>query len=302
MRENECVQMTPEWWSARRGVPTASAFDQIMTPKKRTASASQTRYIAQLIGDITNLNPNYFTGQGGPVNRAVEYGRQTEDEARRFYEMRTGCKVRQVGFCMDDTGRIGCSPDGAVDPEGLLECKCPDRHTHMLYLMQDKVPLEYLCQCHGSLIVTGRKWIDFLSYCTGVEPLLKRIVPDDFTKALRVHIEMFLVKFEAAKKRFSLASREEEPLTDLTKQTVEEHTRQLLDLEAAIPDKGFQYAMDEVNRWIDDLKDKPGRPVVPYQTKREVWRAIEAFAKRQDPPWFFDTVNTKFRKEKAIAF
>ncbi len=303
MRIIDCVQGTDTWWEAKRGVPSASNFDQIITPKKMTASASQIPFITRLIEDIKNPSPNYFTTQGGPVNAATDYGRATEDEARRWYEIQPEAgKVTQVGFCLTDDGRFGCSPDGLVDPDGGLELKCPTRHVHLLYLLAGVLPLEYKCQVHGCLVVTGRKWWDFVSYCKDEEKFRVRVVPDAFTQAMRIQMEVFDVKFQAAKKRFKVTAQDEEPLTDLTKQTVEEHVRQLLEIERQMPDKGFQYAMDEVNRWIDDLKDKPGRPVVPYQTKREVWRAIEAFAKRQDPPWFFDTVNTKFRKEKAIAF
>src|SRR5262245_2947730 len=42
----ECKQYTPEWWEARRGIPTASNFDKILTPKTEKASAQQADYLA----------------------------------------------------------------------------------------------------------------------------------------------------------------------------------------------------------------------------------------------------------------
>lgn len=303
MRIIDCVQGTGEWWEAKRGIPSASNFDLIITPKKQQASASQLPFITRLIEDIKNPSPNYFTGQGGPVNAATDYGRQTEDEARRWYQIQPGAgEVTQVGFCLTDDGRFGCSPDGLVDPDGGLELKCPERHTHLLYLLEGGLPLEYKCQVHGCLVVTGRKWWDFVSYCKNEEQFRIRVEPDAFTKAMRIQLEVFDAKYQAAKKRFKITAQEDEPLTDLTKQTVEEHARQLLDLQETMKKLGFQHGMDKVNDWIRDMQDKPDRPAVPYQTKREVWRLIEGFSKRQDPPWFFDTVNRMFRKEKSIAF
>ncbi len=300
MRVVECVQLTPEWWEARRGIPTASGFDQIMSPSKRKPSASQAPYIAKLIGDITDLRPNYFTAQGGPVNHSVAYGRETEDEARRWYEMQQKCSVRQIGFCTTDDGRFGCSPDGLVDPDGGLEIRCPDRSTHMLCLMSDEIPLAKKCQIHGCLIVTGRKWWDYVDYCTGLPALYKRVVPDDFTMALRVQLELFDVKFQAAKKKFNVNGQTDEPWTELTKTTVEEHAKGLIRLEDELKDKGFQHGIDTINGWIHDMQDKPGVPPVPYQTKRETWRVLWAFCERQG--WSYDSVNKLVRKEASVTF
>jgi len=292
----ECPQLSDLWWSARCGRPTASNFDRIMTPKKRTASKGQEKYIAELLADLTSQNPPYFTQNGRPTNTSMEWGRNTEDEAVRFYEMTRGVSCTRVGMCITDDDRFSCSPDSLVEPDGALECKCPERQTHMLYLMKDEVPLEYLCQCHGTLIVTGRKWIDFLSYCHGAPALIKRIEPDSFTLALRMHLELFDVKFQAAKEKFKVGQKpEDEPLTDLTKRTVEEFTSRLAQLEAAMPDRGFQYGMDSVNSWIKDMQDTENRPPIPYQTKREVWRLLSSFAARQDPAWFFDPADKAFR-------
>jgi hypothetical protein len=44
---------------------------------------------------------------------------------------------------------------------------------------------------HGSLIVTGRAYWWFLSYCPGLPPFLTKVVPDDFTKRLRQELERF---------------------------------------------------------------------------------------------------------------
>jgi len=191
MREIECVQGQPEWWEARRGIPTASEFDRILTPIKKQPSAAQTGYIASLIADATCMLPNWFADR--PSTKDMDHGKETEPQARAWYEMERGVQVRQVGFCVTDDGRFGCSPDGLIDPDGGLELKCPKLSTHTAWLMADKVPDEYLPQIHGCLIVTGRQWWDFVSYspARGLPPLLKRVFRDEYTIKLAVELELF---------------------------------------------------------------------------------------------------------------
>ena len=59
--------------------------------------------------------------------------------------------------------------------------------------------MDYLAQVHGSLIVTGRKWWDFMSYAPGLEPLRIRVVPDKYTQELAEELEKFWKRFQLAK-------------------------------------------------------------------------------------------------------
>lgn len=194
-----CDQYSPEWWSLRRGVPTASSFDKIMTPAKRQASSQQEGYIAELLGE--KIDPLYpRIGEGTP---AMQRGNKMEPEARKFYEFDNDIDVKPVGFVMSACGRFGCSPDALVGDEGLLELKNPDPKTHFKYLMAGKLPDDYLCQVHGQLIVSGRKWCDFVSYCPGAKSFKVRVVPDQFTTDLRVCLEIFWKKLQAAAERLA---------------------------------------------------------------------------------------------------
>ena len=290
--------MSPEWWEARRGIPTSSDFDKIMTPTKRKASGSQDRYIARLLADITCLSPNYFTQQGGPVNASVQYGRVTEAKARRRYEHITGATARLVGFCKTDDGRFGASPDSLIDPEGDLELKCPDRDTHMLYLMRGVVPTEYLCQVHGHLIVTGRKWVDFVSYAENAEPLIVRVTPNDFTMDLRMHLELFSAKFEAAKLKFNV--RPEGEHVD-SQEAVAEGAKWadfLSGLEGEVFDKKIdeQEAVDKVNARLPELKR------YEMDVKRKVYHTLKAWISHRPQPWFLDNVNLIYRLQESVEF
>lgn len=193
-----CVQYSPDWWELRRGIPTASKFDQVMTPVSRKESKGQEPYIDELIADRYCLDPNAMTER--PMNPAMRHGVNCEPEARAWYAMHKGEAVQQVGFVTTDCGRLGCSPDGLIGEDGGLELKCPQGKTHVGYLRAGTLPTEYACQVHGSLIVTGRRWWDFMSYCAGFPPLLVRVTPDDFTAALRRHLDAFLDKYAATLK------------------------------------------------------------------------------------------------------
>lgn len=201
MKISMCEQGSQDWHKLRRGVPTASRFDSILTPVQGKISAQANDYIAELLGDrFSDLYPNnaeHYT------SRAMDQGREKEHEARRWYELETGRRVQQVGFCTTDDGRCGCSPDGLVyegqQCVGGLELKCPLAKTQVQYLLNPQKLLDsYKCQVHGALLITGLPWWDLASYCPGLSPLIMRVEPDPFTEKLRDALEHFWDRYQAA--------------------------------------------------------------------------------------------------------
>lgn len=197
MKIVKCEQYSPEWWEARRGIPTASAFDRIITPTGKL-SAQADDYINELIGERVCLTPNFFADN--PMSAAMANGRDCEPQARSWYELEHA-EVERVGFIMTDDERFGCSPDGLVGSDGCLELKCPKLKTQVKYLLAGGLPPEYKPQVHGQLIVTGRSWVDFVSYAPGLDKLLVRVTPDAYTKEVKVALEVFYEKYRAAWER-----------------------------------------------------------------------------------------------------
>ena len=193
MRTIDCPQLSPEWWRHHKGRPSASNFGRIMTPAKRNYSAQALKYACELVAELVNPNEPWLSpSQAGPFrSTAMENGLNFEDDARRAYAMLTDNEVRQVGLCIDDSGRFICSPDGLIGDDGGLELKVPQIATQAEYLLAGGLPPEYAGQVHGSLIVTGREWWDFFSYAPGLPPLRIRVEPDDFTAALRRCLDQF---------------------------------------------------------------------------------------------------------------
>lgn len=193
MKTIDCQQYSREWWEARRGIATASAFDRIATPAKGDYSTQAEGYACQLIADRFD---RWYGCTEDYVSAAMKNGTIMEPEARNFYELKRDYDVVQVGFCLADDGRLGCSPDGLVGDHGGLELKSPTLSTHVKYLYDGVLPTKYKPQVHGCLIVTGRAWWDFMSYAPGLPPLLVRVEPDEYTQRLRDTLAQFLADYD----------------------------------------------------------------------------------------------------------
>ena len=198
MKRYDFPQYTPEWDAIRRGIATASGAPKIITPAKGELSKSMVEYAYELIADT--YDPMYGYREDY-VSAAMKNGIVMEPEARRWYEFEADCDVTQVGFCLTDDGRFGCSPDGLVGECGGLELKTPLLKTHARYLAEDQMPNEYKPQVHWSLIVTGREWWDFMSYSPGLPPYRCRVVPDEYTEKLRAAMETFWTQYQEIKQK-----------------------------------------------------------------------------------------------------
>lgn len=153
-------QRSDEWFSARLGCVTASRTADVMAKTKSGYSASRANYMAQLITER-------LTGQAseGFSSAAMQWGTDTEPQARMAYELMTGENVEETGFVLHPTIKFfGASPDGLVGSDGLIEIKCPNTSTHIDTLLSDKVPSKYITQMHVQMICTGREWCDFVSF------------------------------------------------------------------------------------------------------------------------------------------
>jgi len=146
-----CEQGTDEWKQLRLGVITASKANDILYPGMRKT------YKCQLLSEkLTGLITPFKT------NEYMEWGTEHEDEARVRYEELTGNKVREIGFAKL-TPEIGCSPDGLVEDDGLIEIKCPMSKT-FVYQALFGAKKEYVAQMQYQMWVMDKLWCDFCLY------------------------------------------------------------------------------------------------------------------------------------------
>lgn len=180
-------QNSDEWLEARKGVVTASAFNKIVTPAKCERSTSSTTYMYELIAEIMGATNESFS------NEWTERGHELEDEARATFEFLTDLKVDIIGMIKTDCGLIGCSPDGLIGHNGGIEIKCPKASTHIKYLIDGVLPLEYKTQVQGSLMVSEREYWYFMSYHPQLHPFILKVERDEeFIRKMRSHIDSFL--------------------------------------------------------------------------------------------------------------
>jgi putative phage-type endonuclease len=188
----EIVQGTAEWLAARCGTPSASNFDKIVTTTGAPSKQAQ-KYMYKLAGErITGMPEEAY--QNGAMLRGIEM----EAEARSLYEMIHDIMVDQTGICYPDEAKLfSCSPDGLVGDDGLIEIKCPEIQTHVEYLLAGTFPMDYFQQVQGQLFVTGRKWVDFISYYPGLKPLIIRVERNEkFISALESELVKFCTELE----------------------------------------------------------------------------------------------------------
>ncbi len=122
-----------------------------------------------------------ITGWTDPTFISDDMWRGIDDEpkARDKYSEHYA-PVTEAGFMVEDRWGfpIGYSPDGLVGDDGLIEVKSRRSKTQLATILADDVPAENMAQLQCGLLVSGRKWIDYVSYCGGMPLYLKRIEPD----------------------------------------------------------------------------------------------------------------------------
>lgn len=171
----ECIQGSPEWLEARCGMLGASRIaDAIRKAKRESTGELQTRANLKMelaVERVTGKLIDHY------VSDWMERGLELEPLARAAYELRIGTDTEQVGFVLhpdrDALRWAGCSPDGLIGKDGMVQFKCPKNTTHAEYLIGECVPTEYRPQMLWEMACCpGRAWSDFVSYCPDFKPPL----------------------------------------------------------------------------------------------------------------------------------
>jgi putative phage-type endonuclease len=153
-------QGSEAWLQLRLGKVTASRVADIMAKTKTGVSASRGNYLIELA-----LQRLTGTVEQGYTNDAMAWGTATEPQARVAYEVKTGNFVDQIAFVEHEIIEwFGCSPDGLIDKDGMIEIKCPNSATHWATIKDNKIPSKYMIQMQTQMACTGRKWCDFVSF------------------------------------------------------------------------------------------------------------------------------------------
>jgi hypothetical protein len=182
-----CAQRGAEWRDARLGIPTASHFSEIITPRTMKPSASADKYRNALLAEWV-----LGIAMEEPSSHWMDRGIEMEEAAVRFYQLQHDTDTEEVGFILRDDEMVGCSPDRFVGEDGILEIKVPSATTHIGYLLGTPAD-DYKAQVQGQLWITERQWVDVLSYHPSLPPALVRVERDEeFICALESAVNGFV--------------------------------------------------------------------------------------------------------------
>lgn len=156
----------PERAEHARNQPSATVIEPASNDTSRTLTAS--------------LAAERITGHTEPTWISDDMQRGIDDEpvARDLYS-KHHAPVTEVGFMVrSEWGcRIGYSPDGLVGDDGLIEIKSRRQKGQLQTIVSGAIPAEHMAQLQCGLLVSGRKWIDYVSYSGGMALWTKRVHP-----------------------------------------------------------------------------------------------------------------------------
>lgn len=199
----EIYQGSDEWHEIRRGILTASEMKLIITPAKlQYASNDKERtHLYELVAQRISkyVEPSY-------VGEDMMRGTDDEFYARQIYSEKIA-PVKEVGFITNDSFgfTIGYSPDGLIGDDGLIEIKSRKQKYQVETIISGEMPADFLIQVQTGLLVSERKWCDFISYHGGLPMFPKRVHAD---KAVQDAIANAATIFEAKISEKIIAYRE----------------------------------------------------------------------------------------------
>lgn len=161
MKIHNFDQRSDEWKSIRMG-KFGGTDAQIVA---NNGTGLQTLIYKKVAELMTGKSEDEYT------NLDMQRGVEQEEIARGMYELTTGREVKTVGYCENDE-YSGCSPDGLVGDDGLVEIKCQKDSVFVKTMYTKKIDTKYVYQIQMQLYVTGREWCDFVAFNDNFKDLI----------------------------------------------------------------------------------------------------------------------------------
>jgi len=168
-------QGSDEWLQARLGIATASELECLLVNGKGEGGfgVAAYTYMDQLIGER-------ITGEAAEIpfqTKATLRGHELEQVALALYESAEEVSVSNAGIILNHG--MGYSPDGLIGDHGLVEIKTKLPKFQVGVILAGEVPKEHITQCQSGLWISGREWIDFISFWPGMPMFVKRMTRDE---------------------------------------------------------------------------------------------------------------------------
>ena len=170
-----------EWLELRMGMVTASEVSKLLTPTLKLANNETSRnYVYEMAAKRMHpiIEPNY-------IGFDMERGHTEEVLAKIVYAKHYE-PVKDCGFIINSSlgFPVGCSPDGLIGDDGLIEVKSRANKLQVKTIIEGfdvnriEVPKAFMLQIQAQLWVSGRGWCDFVSYSNGFNMFITRVFPD----------------------------------------------------------------------------------------------------------------------------
>lgn len=189
----DCEQNSEAWDIARMGIPTASAYDKVITRgRPDRPSATRRKYMLRLLGERLLGEPAQNIETPDTIR-----GHVMEPDAVVDYELVSGNTTETVGLMVRDG--MGASLDRLiVGQRGFAEIKSKKPELQLAVILADEMPKEHKPQVQGGLMVSGLDWCDFVSYWPGLPLFVKRVYRDEtYIDWLRAEIQQFNRELDA---------------------------------------------------------------------------------------------------------
>lgn len=181
------AQHSPEWYAVRCGIITASVMKNLIKKKtdKKTGEVSYSvpdnDTTKAYLFELAAQRFNGYTVEGFQ-GFAMERGIKDEVDSFNIYSENYD-QLRTCGFITNtEYGFVfGYSPDGltALHDDGQIEAKGRMEKFQIEAIYYNEMPEDFEIQVQSGLIVSKRKWCDFICYRDGMPLFKKRILPDD---------------------------------------------------------------------------------------------------------------------------
>lgn len=159
------LQGDAAWHGKRAGRITASRFKDVIAfvedaKGNRRPTAARTTYMHELAFERLAEQAKHNVR-----SKSLDWGHENEKPSHEAYELQTGNVVTYVDFIVHPRyDWLGCSPDGLIGDDGGIESKNPYSEAVHVKTWLEGMPEEHKAQVQGCMLVTGRKWWDFLSF------------------------------------------------------------------------------------------------------------------------------------------
>lgn len=197
------TQGSEQWDELRRGKATASQFGRIVTPAKLQLSTQAKAYACELVAQrIRVASPE------PPPSYWMEWGTENEPNAKEEFTEETGLEIQEIGFVEPfDGAQFGCSPDGFVGENELIEIKCPKPETLIAWHAAGGVPPEHVLQIQGQLWICQKEVCHFYAWHPELSPYHFAIGRDErVIAALSKAMDQFLLMVDGIQAKVSARS------------------------------------------------------------------------------------------------